>query len=123
MKKPRPRTETEYREVPCNGCTLCCQGDAVRLEKEDLAKGYMTEQHPYIAGALMIAHKSNGECFYLGEGGCTIHDDVPSLCRIADCRVLARRFDFASARALHQLGRLDLRVWDQGMKLMEGEDR
>lgn len=107
------------RAVPCNGCTLCCQGDAVRLEPEDMDKGYQTEPHPYIPGALMIAHRPNGDCVYLGEGGCTIHDTAPSLCRAADCRAVALRYDFISARRLHALGRLDIRVWDKGRQLIE----
>lgn len=113
-KKRKPAV----RVVPCNGCTLCCQGDAVRLEPEDRAEDYLTEPHPYIAGALMIAHKPNGECIYLDERGCSIHDRAPSLCRIADCRSLAFRIDFDSARKLHLLGRMDIRVWDQGHKLL-----
>ncbi len=111
----KPRT----RFVPCNGCTLCCQGDAVRLEPEDVAAGYQTEPHPYIPGALMIAHKPNGECVYLNEHGCSIHDHAPALCRSADCRSVAVRFNFENALRLHKLGRLDMRVWDQGRKLLE----
>jgi hypothetical protein len=80
---------------------------------------YLTESHPYIAGALMIAHKPNGECIYLDEHGCSIHDHAPSLCRTADCRSLAIRIDFESAKKLHLLGRMDIRVWDQGHKLLE----
>lgn len=105
--------------VPCNGCTLCCQGDAVRLLEEDRAMDYKTEPHPYIAEALMIAHKSNGECLYLDERGCSIHDHAPSLCRTADCRSLAVRLNFEEARQLHLVGRLDMRVWDQGHKLLD----
>jgi hypothetical protein len=107
------------RQVPCNGCTLCCQGDAIRLEAEDRAEDYQTEPHPYISGALMLAHKQNGECIYLDERGCSIHDRAPSLCRTADCRSLAVRIDFKTARQLHLMGRLDLRVWDHGHKLLE----
>ena len=62
------------KEVPCNGCTLCCQGDAVRLQPEDSVTEYRTEPHPYIPGARMLAHKPNGECIYLDERGCSIHD-------------------------------------------------
>jgi uncharacterized protein len=108
-----------YRVVPCNGCTLCCEGDAVRLEPEDLARGYKTEPHPYIAGALMIAHKPNGECLYLAEEGCTIHDRAPALCRAADCRSVAARFGFEEAKTLHVMGRLDFRVWDRGRELLQ----
>jgi hypothetical protein len=81
--------------------------------------GYQTEPHPYIPGALMIAHKPGGECVYLENGGCSIHDRAPSLCRAADCRSIAARFDFEAARSLHALGRIDFRVWDQGRKLLD----
>ena len=116
--------ETEARklaaaDVPCNGCTLCCQGDAVRLEAEDRALDYQTEPDPYIPGALMIAHKPNGDCIYLTEKGCRIHDRAPSLCRSADCRSLALKIEFEVARNLHLQRRLDLRVWDQGHKLLD----
>lgn len=113
MKKP------PVREVPCNGCKLCCQGDAIRLEAEDRAEDYQTEPHPYIPGALMLTHKPNGECMYLDERGCSIHDRSPSLCRVADCRALALKIDFETARQLHALGRLDFRVWNKGRELLE----
>ncbi len=105
--------------VPCNGCTLCCQGDAIRLEPEDNAEEYQTEPHPYVPGALMLAHKPNGECIYLDERGCSIHDRAPSLCRAADCRAVALKLDFETARRLHLAGRLDFRVWDKGRQLVE----
>jgi Fe-S-cluster containining protein len=105
--------------VPCNGCTLCCQGDAIRLEENELGMDYLTEPHPYIPGAVMLAHKANGECIYLNEQGCSIHGRAPSLCRTADCRGVAARLDFATAQLLHRSGKLDIRVWDQGQKLLE----
>ena len=67
----------------------------------------------------MLAHKPNGECVYLNERGCSIHGSAPALCRIADCRSLAFRLDYESARQLHLMGRLDIRVWQQGRKLLE----
>jgi hypothetical protein len=106
------------KQVPCNGCTLCCQGDAIRLESEDLKMNYQTEPHPYIPGGLMLAHKPNGECVYLDDRGCSIHGRAPSLCRIADCRSLAIRLSLGEAMRLHAMGRLDFRVWDQGHKLL-----
>lgn len=105
--------------VPCNGCTLCCQGDAIRLLPEDRAPDYQTAAHPYLPGALMLAHKPNGECLYLGEAGCTIHGRAPSLCRSADCRSLAARFDYESAKKLHLMGRIDFRVWSKGLELVQ----
>lgn len=67
----------------------------------------------------MLAHKPNGECVYLQEVGCSIHDHAPSLCRLADCRSLALRIDYDTARRLHAVNKLDIRVWDQGNKLLK----
>ena len=104
--------------VPCNGCTLCCQGDAIRLTEEDNPDDYITEPHPYIQDSLMLAHKPNGDCIYLVETGCSIHDRAPSLCRSADCRSIAIKYDFNTAMQLHQMKRIDIRVWDKGNDLI-----
>src|SRR5512140_1535583 len=108
-----------FKDVPCNGCTLCCQGDAIRLEPEDPVEEYQTEPHPYIPGALMLSHKPNGECIYLEEHGCSIHGRAPSLCRVADCRAVALKIDFETATRLHAMGRLDFRVWNKGHELLQ----
>jgi Fe-S-cluster containining protein len=98
---------------------LCCQGDAIRLEPEDVPGDYETEPHPSIPGALMLAHKANGDCVYLEHYRCSIHDRAPSLCRTADCRSLALRYDFETAMQLHATHTIDIRVWDQGRRLIE----
>lgn len=104
--------------VPCNGCTLCCKGDAIRLTEEDNLSNFLTEPHPFIQGALMLAHKPNGDCIYLNESGCGIHDSAPSLCRSADCRSIALKYDFDTAMQLHKMKRIDIRVWDKGNDLL-----
>jgi len=116
MKISNQRT---VRIVPCNGCTLCCYNDAVRLLPEDDVSLYSTEPHPSNAGARMLAHKPNGECLYVQDNGCSIHDIAPVLCRSADCRRIALQYDFETARKLHMMGRIDMRVWDRGKKLLE----
>jgi Fe-S-cluster containining protein len=113
----------KYVKVPCGGCTLCCQGDAVRLLDEDDAGSYLTEPHPYITGALMLAHKPNGDCIYLTEYGCSIHDNEPALCGAADCRALAFKYNFEIALKLHEAGNIDLRVWDKGNELIKKMQR
>ena len=117
MNERKKILETTF--VPCNGCTLCCQGDAIRLTEEDNPADYLTEQHPYILDALMLAHKPNGDCIYLDEIGCGIHERAPSLCRSADCRSIALKYDFNTAMQLHQLKRIDIRVWDKGNDLLK----
>jgi len=111
------KLKTTY--VPCNGCILCCQGDAIRLNEEDNPEEYLTELHPYIPGALMLSHKPNGDCIYLDENGCSIHGRAPSLCRVADCRSIALKYNFETAMQLHRMGRIDIRVWDKGNELVE----
>jgi len=117
MNKKINKLEAKF--VPCNGCTLCCQGDAIRLTEEDNPDEYLTEPHPYISGALMLAHKPNGDCVYLVESGCSIHDRAPSLCRSADCRSIALKYDFDTAMKLHNMKRIDIRVWDKGNDLIK----
>lgn len=34
----------------------------------------------------MLKHKPNGDCVYLDENGCSIHDHAPWVCRMFDCR-------------------------------------
>jgi Fe-S-cluster containining protein len=109
----------KYVEVPCYGCTLCCQGDAVRLLEEDDPGKYLTEPHSYIPGALMLAHKPNGDCIYISDKGCGIHAHAPALCRAADCRALALKYNFEMALKLHEVGSIDLRVWDKGNELIK----
>jgi Fe-S-cluster containining protein len=106
-------------EVPCNGCTLCCQGDLIRLEQNETAEDYRTEPHPFIGDAFMLAHKQNGECVYLESNRCGIHDRAPSLCQLADCRIIAAKYDYETARRLHSLRLIDIRVWDHGRMLLE----
>jgi Fe-S-cluster containining protein len=109
----------KYVKVPCDGCTLCCQGDAIRMLEEDRPEEFITEPHSYIPGALMLAHKPNGDCIYLDEKGCSIHTRAPSLCRSADCRALAFKYNFETALKLHEIGSIDLRVWDKGNELIK----
>ena len=120
MNKKKIEKQALYiREVPCNGCTICCQGDAIRLQDEDIVADYMTVPHPYLKNIFMLAHKENGDCIYLSDSGCSIHDRAPSLCRTADCRSVAIKLDFAKAKQLHLAGLLDLKVWDKGNDLLK----
>src|SRR3990167_3779579 len=97
--------------VPCDGCTRCCHGDAVRiLPTEDIHK-WETQPHAIFKGALMLAHKSNGDCVYLDGGGCSIQDDKPQQCIEFDCRVLAKKITWTQARKLDAGGRLKIGVW------------
>jgi Fe-S-cluster containining protein len=87
MNKQALKARLSTAPLVCGSCTLCCQGDAVRLLPEDDASQYQTEPHPYRSGELMLAHAANGDCIYLDrETGCTIHETKPTQCRAMDCR-------------------------------------
>lgn len=107
--------------VPCNGCTLCCKGDAVRLLPEDNPDLYITEKHPNLPNALMLAHQKNGDCIYLKNNGCSIHSYKPMLCKSMDCRNIAKNVTFTQARKLHKKGLLDLMVWKKGRDLLKND--
>jgi len=85
--------------VSCNGCTLCCDRDLVRLLPGDDPAQYQTMAHPYLRGALALAHKPSGGCVYLAERRCTIHDSKPQMCREMDCRNVHMHMTRKQARA------------------------
>lgn len=82
--------------VPCAGCTACCKNELLILHPEmgDDPANYETmavinplDRKPAVA----IKMKPNGDCWYLGEDGCTIHDRAPAICKEFDCRKFVQR--------------------------------
>lgn len=100
-------------DVPCNGCTLCCHNDAVRLLPGDNPSQYFTEPHPYFHDERMLAHSESRDCIYMKESGCSIHSTRPQQCREMDCRVMAQRISLAEARFMDILP-----VWRRGRELL-----
>lgn len=93
-------THHDYAKVPCGTCTECCRHrEKVPLTDQDdvaLYEGntqwiHFRSDPPHIE-RLVLQHKKNGECIYLGEQGCTIYADRPQICRRFDCRVSYLRF-------------------------------
>lgn len=87
---------TERREVPCDGCTVCCRNEHVFLHPErgdDPSRFHTRELLNPLTGLvqLALATDSNGACVYLGDAGCTIHDTAPAICRAFDCKALYER--------------------------------
>lgn len=107
-------------ETPCNGCTLCCQNDAVRLYHFEDASQWKTEPHPWFIGHLMLAHKANGDCYYLEENGCSIQETKPYMCRTGDCRLVALKIPGFFAR---ESDRVNLAVWRKGRELLKQTDK
>jgi uncharacterized protein len=85
--------------VPCGSCQLCCKSEVLALlpDEGDVVSQYEHEliDIPNMGTVPVLKHKPNGDCVYLGDKGCTIHDRAPFICRIFDCR----RWFLAHSRA------------------------
>lgn len=101
-------------EVPCNGCTMCCKNDAVRILPHEDASRWQTVPHDYMPGQRMLAHKVNGDCVYLGDKGCTIQDGKPQICGEMDCRNIANALTFTQARKMAARGAIPIALWRKG---------
>lgn len=109
--------------VPCNGCTLCCHGDVIRFLPGEDPSQYQTEPMMVrpgrglplksVPGQVMLAHKLNGDCIYLADSGCSIHERKPRVCREMDCRNLARSMGLTEARR-HGI----TLIWQRGKDLL-----
>ena len=76
--------------VPCGACSACCHYPGIVVdEKRDRKRlaHLLTERSP--DGELVLQRRSDGACAHLGERGCTVYEQRPSVCRTFDCRVFA----------------------------------
>lgn len=80
----------ERSHVPCNGCTACCRGGELVVLFEEEGDRPETFEHDAVetphGTLLLLRHRPNGDCVYLGEHGCTIYHRAPAVCRRFDCR-------------------------------------
>ena len=107
--------------VPCNGCRACCINDMIVLHPEcgdDPAAYETVETINPLTGepALMLAHRPNGECVYLGERGCTIHERAPAICKGFDCRKQFAGMTRNERRAYLKVGLLSKEKLAEGRK-------
>jgi Fe-S-cluster containining protein len=109
----------ERTNVPCGSCRACCRRDGIVLYPEhgDEPALYetVTEIHPLTGRpTLMLARKRNGDCLYLGDTGCTIHDRAPAICREFDCRRNYLQFSRAERKQLIRAGLMSKEVFAAG---------
>ena len=112
------RVAMGFYAVPCGTCTACCHGEAVRLLPHEDASRWQTEPHPYMTGALMLVHKANGDCLYLGDSGCTRQADKPQQCHEMDCRRIAQTVTKSQAKRLDAQGGMKIEIWRRGHELL-----
>lgn len=109
-------------DVPCRGCTACCQHDLILIYPEhgDIAGLYETvEAIDPLTGkpARAVARKPTGECLYLGERGCTIHEYAPRVCREFDCGLMYARLSRPDRRRMIKAGLAGADVLAQGFRV------
>jgi hypothetical protein len=112
---------TDPVAVPCGTCRLCCKRTLIALTDEDDAATYETEMMHGVS--LVLKHKPNGDCIYLGDEGCTIHDRAPVLCRVYDCREQYRTYNREQRRDMVARGLLDPEVLKRAAILIREEKR
>lgn len=113
--------------LPCGTCRLCCHAEVVTLEEQDdrtLFDPDMLYTIPLEDGpAWAMKHKPNGECIALAEGGCSIYEIRPIICRTFDCRAaylkISKLYSRADRRRLAKKGHLDPKVYNQGRKMLD----
>jgi Fe-S-cluster containining protein len=85
----------------------------IRLLPGDDPSLYQTVPHAlYPATQLMLDHKENGDCIYLGEAGCSIHAIKPQMCREMDCRNIGK----LHKKQAERMG--ILKVWRKGRSMV-----
>lgn len=111
-----PLANGETANVPCNGCTACCKNEFKMLlpEQGDDVNSYQVEwiDIPKLGRRPMLANKPNGECVYLTDAGCSIHDRAPTICRAFDCRRFFRLHSRAERRRMVADGKCSQAVLD-----------
>lgn len=128
-----------YSPLECAGCVKCCQGEAVFLTVHDDPSLYDTEPVEILPGRFMpvdtvplqLKRRENGDCVYLGEGGCTIYERRPHICKAFDCRgyVAHMKANYTRAdrrrlaRAMGQKSLIRTAVWQEGEKRLSQEKR
>jgi hypothetical protein len=128
LDNPGPRPAAV---VPCGSCRRCCQGNSIvmLLEQEgDLIESYQHEfvNLPGAGRGPILKRTADGDCVYLGESGCTIHDRAPVVCRVFDCRGAYSAFmthPRPDRRRMVKSRAVDPEILDRGRALIEGEPR
>jgi hypothetical protein len=82
-------------DVPCNGCTACCESSQFVLVEPDErdARSAIPAELLFPApgapkGYSLLPYDEHGRCPMLSDGGCSIYEHRPRTCRAYDCRVL-----------------------------------
>ncbi len=111
--------------VPCGPCRACCRRDAIVLHPElgDKIEDYECEEvlHPFTGQTvMMLKRKPNGDCIYLEEEGCIIHENSPAICQEFDCRLLAKNASRLAKNTKDLAGSAVLKAGKMRLKAQKG---
>lgn len=110
-------------DVPCGTCTACCRnGELIALLPERGDDLTVLSQHTEIAGVRVLHHKPNGECVYLEDDGCSVHENRPFVCKGFDCRVLHHIKSRRELRAMVKNGEIAKTVVKAGAERLHTLD-
>lgn len=114
---------SERNVVPCGTCRLCCRLMTPLLpEKGDDPSQYQTalwfKDGLGKPPTLILDRLPNGDCVYLGEGGCTIHDRAPWTCRDFDCREVFKNSDRPGRKLAIKNGDMTKEIFARGRELL-----
>lgn len=73
--------------VPCGECKACCSHINAQLFPHELKLNFKTK-FSKADNKYHLKRLVNGNCVYLNDLGCSIHNRVPTVCRTFDCRYM-----------------------------------
>ena len=118
--------------VPCGKCQLCCKTLIVPLAFEEWDE-FDKRRHPDdptkpawcwvvdangVRGGRALPRRDNGDCVFLGPGGCTIHGHAPHVCKRFDCRELFLRSDRKGRKKAIKEKKLPKELFERGRELL-----
>lgn len=104
---------TEIADVPCNGCHLCCHSELITLfpDEGDDVSSY---DHEVMGELIVLKRKPNGDCIYLNDSGCSIHERAPAVCKAFDCRLAFLKYSRNERRMMVKDGLVAKEVFEAG---------
>ena len=101
-------------DVPCNGCTACCREQMVTLDPKLGDDLEVLSQHFALGHMLILESTENGDCVYLDDGGCSVWEHRPAMCRTFDCRKHFQSFTRPERRRMVKAGIASRDVFEAG---------
>ncbi|MCM4168937.1 hypothetical protein KCTC52924_02638 [Arenibacter antarcticus] len=87
--KDTTKTRDSVFAYQCHACNKCCHGKGIQVNPYETMRlssnlGIITTEFrlKYLNGQLLKHKQNSNACIFLGENGCTVHEDRPLVCRL-----------------------------------------